>query len=369
MKRGTIVGTTALLSASLVACGGGGSDASGGAGGAQSYDWQYANYLPPNSSLSTGIADYFDTIEKPGNIKVEEFYQESLLAATDIMPGVSQGRADLGFMIALYYPGELPLSQVVGVPFQTTDSSAQIKTFNSLYENNDDFRAEYDAQGVHVLSFVPLAPTMVATSDPLSGLDGLQGKKIRAVGLLSKAMQIAGVNPVALSAPEVYESVERGVIDGFTSYPFDVAVSNSLDEVAPYMTDPGTGLYNLGALIVTKSLWDGLDDETKSTMTDAIDGYVENSIDLLAEDESSLCDSFLADGGTPGVFSEADVDRFKTEVGDTVLDGWRDQAVSAGVSEDAVDGFLDEYQSTLKEQGKSSSYVPGLVACAERAGR
>ncbi len=370
IKRGTVMGAAALLVAPLAACGGGSesSSAAGGGDGAQSYNWQYANYLPPNSSLSTGIADYFDAIEEPGNIAVEEFYQESLLAATDIMPGVAQGRAELGFMIALYHPGELPLSQVVGVPFQTDDSEAAIKTFNSLYEENEAFRAEYDAQGVHVLSFVPLAPNMIGTSEPLTGLDDLQGQKIRAVGLVSQAMQIAGVSPVALAAPEIYEAVERGVIDGFTSYPFDVAVANSMNEVAPYMTDPGTGLYNLGALIINQGVWDGLDEETRTLMTEQIDDYVTNSIALLAEEEKRICDEFLEAGGTPGVFPEADVERFEQQVGDAVLDAWREQATSAGVSEADVEGFLEAYQTTLTEQAESSSYVPGLVACAERAG-
>ncbi|WP_347057768.1 C4-dicarboxylate TRAP transporter substrate-binding protein [Blastococcus sp. HT6-30] len=372
MKRAAAVGAAAVLAASLAACGGDSGGSGGGGGGAgaegQSFDWQYSNYLPPNSSLSTGIANYFDSIEEQGDITVEEFYQESLLSATDTLQGVAQGRADLGFMIALYYPGELPLSQVVGVPFQTDDAEAQVRAMNDLYENNEAFRAEYENQGVHVLSFVPLAPTMVATSEPLSGLDDFQGRQIRAVGLLSQAIEQTGASPVALSAPEIYESVERGVIDGFTSYPFDVAVANSLHEVAPNMTDPGTGLYNLGALVITKSLWDGLPEETRELMTEEIDQYVTDAIALLAEEEQNTCDTFLEAGGTPGVFPEADVEEFETMVGDSVLNAWREQATSAGVSADEVDGYLEDYQAALEQYSAESSYTPGLVACAERNG-
>ncbi len=366
IRRAAAGGAAALLVASVSACGGGDSGAGGAEG--QTFDWQYANYLPPNSSLSTGIANYFDSIEESGEITVEEFYQESLLSATDTLPGVAQGRADLGFMIALYYPGELPLSQVVGVPFQTDDAEAQVRAMNELYESNEAFRAEYEGQGVHVLSFVPLAPTMIATAGPLAGLDDLQGKQIRAVGLLSQAIEQSGASPVALSAPEVYESVERGVIDGFTSYPFDVAVANSLHEVAPYMTDPGTGLYNLGALVITKSLWEGLPEETRGLMTEQVDQYVTDSIALLAAEEENTCDTFVEAGGTPGVFPEADVAEFESIVGDSVLEAWREQTVTAGLSEDVIDGFLEDYQSLLEQHAEDSAYVPGLVACAERVG-
>lgn len=374
-KRGTAAGIAAMLLATVAACGGGSETESSSASGAgegessgQSYSWQYANYLPPNSSLSTAIADYFTALEDEGNFEVEEFYQESLLAATDMMPGVSQGRADLGFMIALYFPGELPLSQIVGVPFETDDAEAQVKAFNELYESNEAFRAEYDEQGIHVISFSPVAPTMVATKEPLPNFEALKGKKIRAVGLLSQAMQIAGVNPVALPAPEIYESVERGVIEGFTSYPFDVAVANSLHEVAPHMTDVGTGLYNLGALIMTKSTWDGLDEDAKQTMTGQVDAYVANAIRLLAEEEEDQCTAFLEAGGTPAVFSDEDVAKFKSAVGDSVLNAWREQVTKAGVNEADADGFFEEYKATLSEQAENTDYVPGLVGCAERAG-
>lgn len=371
--RGTALSIAAMLLATLAACGGDSdtdstSPGAEGGGSGESYSWQYANYLPPTSSLSTGIADYFEAIQGEGNIEIEEFYQEALLSATDIMPGVSQGRADLGFTIALYYPGELPLSQIVGVPFQTDDAEAQVRAMNALYESNEAFRAEWEAQGVHVLSFVPLAPTMVATAAPLAGYKDLSGRKIRAVGLLSQAIQVAGVNPVALPAPEIYEAVERGVIEGFSSYPFDVAVAGSLHEVAPFMTDPGTGLYNLGALIITKSLWDGLDEQTKTLMTEQVQEYVPNSIELLAEEEKKQCATFLEAGGTPSVFSEEDTTAFEQAVGDKVIGAWREQAKSAGVDEANIDGFLEEYQAALEEQGESSSYVPGLVACAEQAG-
>jgi len=372
-KRATVVGVGTMLLATLAACGGGSdtdstSTGAEGAASGESYSWQYANYLPPKSSFSTGIARYFDAVGAESNIEIEEFYQEALLSATDILAGVSQGRADLGFTIALYHPGELPLSQIVGVPFQTSDAEAQVRAMNDLYESNDAFRSEWEAQGVHVLSFVPLAPTMVATAEPLEGYDDLSGKKIRAVGLLSQAMKAAGVNPVALPAPEVYESVERGVIEGFTSYPFDVAVANSLNEVAPYMTDPGSGLYNLGALIITKSLWDGLDEETKTLLTEQVDEYVPNAIELLAEEEKKQCDVFLEAGGTASVFPEQDVKKFESAVGDSVINAWREQAVKAGVDEGDADTFLKDYQAALSEQTESSSYVPGLVACAERAG-
>jgi TRAP-type C4-dicarboxylate transport system substrate-binding protein len=182
-------------------------------------DWQYASYLAPGSSLMDAISNYFDRLDEEtgGNTAVEEFYQESLLSATDILGGVADGRAEVGFTIALYHPDRLPLSQVVGVPFVTEDAEAQVRTFNEMYQSNDAFREEWQSQGVHVLSFTPLTNSIVATTEPLEGLDDLRGRSIRSVGFLAGAMEAIGVNPVAMPAPEIFESLERGVIEGSSS--------------------------------------------------------------------------------------------------------------------------------------------------------
>ncbi len=303
-------------------------------------------------------------LEETGDLEIEEFYQESLLAATDIMPGVAQGRADLGYMVSLYHPGELPLSQVVGIPFKTSDAEAQAKTLNALYAENESFRAEYDQQGVHVLSFVPVASSIVGTKEPLNGLDDLKGKKIRAIGLLSQALQSAGASPVALPAPEVYESVERGIIDGFASYPLDVAVANSLHEVAPYMTDPGSGLYLAAAVIMNKDLWDGLSEAERAVVTDPIEDYVDNAVELLAEEEQKTCDILKESGGQATVFSEEDVERFAELSADAAVASWREQVAQAGVSEDVANDFFEQYEAVLAEEEASSSYTSGVAACA-----
>lgn len=332
-------------------------------------NWQYSSYLSPGSSLMDAIANYFTELDEATNgaTRIEEFYSNALLGATDILAGVGDGRSELGFTIALYHPDLLPLSQVVGVPFVTEDATAQVLAFNELYATNDDFRGEWQRQGVHVLSFTPLTNSIIATTAPLDGLDDLRGRSIRAVGFLASAMETAGVDTVALPAPDIFEALERGVIEGASSYPFDVFIANGLNEAAPIITEPGTGLYNLGVIIINKQLWDSMDPARQQIMTDLVnDFYVPHSIELLAAEEVSRCDEFLAQGGTPNVFSDADTDRWRTAVGDSVVDRWRDNALGTGLDDDTITAFSDVYRETLARFEATSTYVPGLRACAAR---
>lgn len=332
-------------------------------------NWQYSSYLAPGSSLMDAISNYFTELNSAtgGATNVEEFFSNSLLSTIDILPGVSDGRSELGFTIALYHPDILPLSQVVGVPFVTENAEAQVRTFNEMYQNNEVFRDEWQRQGIHVLSFTPLTNSIIATVRPLDGLDDLRGRSIRSVGFLASAMEVAGVNPVALPAPDIFESLERGVIEGASSYPFDVFIANGLHEAAPYITEPGTGLYNLGVIIINKRLWDSMDPALQQLMTDLItDFYVDHSIELLQNEEVARCDQFLQQGGVPNVFSQGDTARWRTATGDVVVDRWRENARRAGLSDDVINAFFDEYRSTLTRYEATSRYAPGLRACAAR---
>ena len=378
-----VVAAVAALSLVVVACGaeqesvaGDGTDEDSpgeeeAADSGEVFELRFANFLGPQAAQILAMRWWAEQVEErtDGRVTVEFFDGGSLLAAGDTLPGIGDGRAEMGHVAHFYHPGELPLSQVVGVPFVTEDAEAQVRTFNDLYASNDVFRDEWQRQGVHVLSFTPLTNSIVATTEPLAGLDDLRGKSIRSVGFLAGAMEAIGVNPVAMPAPEIFEGLERGVIEGASSYPFDVFIAAGLDEAAPYITEPGTGLYNLGVIIISQQVWESMDPARQQVMTDLIDNYyVDHSLELLSQEEAARCDEFLADGGTPNVFSDEETAQWESEVGDSVVDRWRSAAVDAGVSESDVDAFFEEYRSTLESYEAESSYVPGLRACAARAG-
>src|SRR5690606_18945110 len=202
-----ILGTVALL---LSACSSGDGD---GDGGPATRNLQYSTYMAPNNALTNPVRAWLEEIAEADDslkLEIEFFYQEALLGATDTIPGVRGGRADIGHSIALYHPAELPLSQIVGVPFATDDMGAQARAFNYLYDNNEAFRKEWDAFGVRVLTFVPNPGSYIGTNFPVNSLEDLRGRSLRAAGMLSSAVEAIGVNPVALAAPEIYESIERG---------------------------------------------------------------------------------------------------------------------------------------------------------------
>src|SRR5699024_10775625 len=185
-----------------------------------------------------------------GELEIETFQDSSLLSATDTLSGVREGRADFGYLAPAFYEHELPLTSATTIPFISNDSEAVQRAMYELYQNNEDFRAEYNDQVLHVLFFLPLGGSVMGFEDPIDDISQLNGNTLQAVGLPGDAFQAARAEPIYVDPPELYENSQRGVGDGFGSLPFDLADSHRLGEVAPEFNYPGRGTLGSAAVVM-----------------------------------------------------------------------------------------------------------------------
>jgi TRAP-type C4-dicarboxylate transport system substrate-binding protein len=333
-------------------------------GAQETYNLNFASYIGKGAAQSKAAEWWAKEVEKrtDGRVKIKFFYQGALLPAADILRGVGEGRADLGYVANAYHPAELPLSSVVGVPFITSNAEAQMRTFQELYERNEAFHNEWEKQGVHVLFFNPLSENIVGMREPVAGVADLKGKSIRGLGYINQVLQIIGANPVAIAAPEIYEALQRKTIDGYSGFAFEVVTALKLNEVAPHTIATGTGNYVFAATPITKSLWDKMPADIKKIMTDVSTEYMSKVVEILHETEDEVCTAIKKGGGTVGVLPQADIDSIRAKVGDQINDRWVADTKSRGV--DAAPFFAD-YRKTLAKYEKNATYVSGVKRCAE----
>lgn len=85
-----------------------------------------------------------------------------------------------------------------------------------------------------------------------------KGAKVRLPGGLARAATLAGwdVTPVSLSSTESYTALDRGTIDGTTTYLTSV-MSDRLNEVTDHMTEIPNGQV-LNVIVMNLDVWNGL---------------------------------------------------------------------------------------------------------------
>jgi TRAP-type C4-dicarboxylate transport system substrate-binding protein len=360
------IGSIAALTFGAVGCA---SPTTSGAGdsGLPSTKLQLAVFNSPQTPYGEAVQWFIDeaAVRSDGAIAIRPFWDGALLAGPDVLTGLSEGRADLGFSSQLYSPAELPLSQVTTVPFQTSDVVGVQNAFKELYESNEDYQAEWSRHNVTPLSVQGVAPMLLAGAEAPSGVDWLEGRQVRASGYAANAIQKAGGNAVALVVSEIYEAAQRGMIDGVASQNLGTVPSLSLQELMPHLADPGTGVYTGTYLAANSAKWKSLDPGVRDVLETLSAEFNDRYLDAVKSYDVKACDAFLEAGGSVTIWDESETERWSSLVGDELLNEWKASASRTGADADA---FYEQYKQLLSVKYESD-YVDGMSACAERSGK
>ena len=171
-----------------------------------------------------------------GRVKVTPYYSQTLCKSPDNWDATKSGVCDISWTFVGYLPGMAPLTDVVTLPFLGINKAAQCGAILwQLHEKFPEIQQEY--AGNKVLLFKATNPYFIATSEKqVKTVEDLKGLKLRVhAGPPTEAMKALGAVPLLMPAPDLYTSLEKGVLDGvvyaaaFTHY-------FKLDEVVQYYT-------------------------------------------------------------------------------------------------------------------------------------
>ncbi len=222
----------------------------------------YAFFAPAGTFPGKQMAQWAKEMEKrtDGLVKVQTFPGGTLLGGRDMYDGVLRGVADIGLSCPAYDPGRFPLTSGVGLPVKFPNATVASLTLLDLMS---EFKpAEYEK--FKIITMFTNEPGHIQSREPVESLKDLKGMKLRAAGTGVSILKVLGAAPVAMSMPQVPESVQTGVIDGaMTSREVlkDFKLAENLHHVVEYPTAVVTF-----AAVMDKKKWDELPDKVKKVI-------------------------------------------------------------------------------------------------------
>lgn len=363
-KAAAFTAGTALL---LTACSGGVSDAS-------EDDVFTASIALPHSEESgenDGVEWYLNEVEErsDGRISFDVYYNGSLIGGPELPDAVADGRVQGGWYANTYWPERVPLHNVASLPFDAMDPYADSRAFYELYQTNDAFKEEIQSTGLHVPIFHGYTRTVFATQEPLDDLDALSSGRFRTIGTVGEVLEDLGSDTVFLDAPDIYESLSRGIIDGVAGYPFSQVVSDGFTEVAPHITDIGYGTYSSAGLGLDLKWYESLPEDLKTIIDDVAREYHEERFEeIWLPVEQATCDSVTEVGGSLSAWSEDQVKDAAETIGSTYYDEYIERAIASGLDESTVQDFYDEYQRLNEEFMSDGNYESDFDRCVAELG-
>lgn len=348
----------AVFALSAAACG-----SSDGGGGTVKLN--AANLLPPADAQSEMIQWFMDELElrTDGEVETEVVHGGALLAGNDTLQGIQQGRADSGNVVHAYFPADLPLHNINTVPVNG-DQSARLRAFQETADKVQAWQDELEANDLVLIGFLPNTSSSAAYGSPVESVDQLDGLSMRVPSQNEAVVwEEFGVEPTFMPADEVYEAVERNIVDG-TFYPMGTQVSTGVTDVAKVMT-PGVGQSGSGTFAFSQRSYDRLSDRAKEVVAELQEEWYVKADEMLAKYESEACDEFLVSGGQVNMWSDEDMESLADAM-PFGADVWRQAAEEAGADPAAIDEVWETFSTAVEQNNGQTGYTDGLAACADR---
>lgn len=240
---------------------------------------RYAGYLSATHVREIFLQRWMDEVSKRsgGNVAFDTYRDQALLGTTALLDGTSRGIADIAYVASGYHPGELPLTTMQDLPYLTQNTQALMMTVQQMYSEFAGLRKEFDRMNLLLVGSLAVDPTILGSREPWKGVADLKGKRIRAFGLVNQVLSAVGAVPVGLPAPDIYASLERKVIEGYSGLPASLITPMALHEVSTYVIDFGAGTYGNVAIVMNKKKFESLNPKTRSLLVDTFTELVQNT--------------------------------------------------------------------------------------------
>lgn len=202
------------------------------------------HYLP--KYFTTPMMERLKASPAAKGYEFEYYPAEQMGKAKDFLSLVQSGVIDIAYVAPGFVSDKMPLSVVPELPLPYSGSCMATRAYWNLAKPGGVLdKKEFAPNGVRLLFTIVLPPYQVVTHKPFSNLKDLEGMKIRASGS-AKELLLKKLNavPVLMATPEVFESLQRGTIDGVL-FPFNSLAPYDIDK----LSKTGTIGENFGSFV------------------------------------------------------------------------------------------------------------------------
>lgn len=198
-----------------------------------------------------------------GGFTVTNYAEGELCSASQLFDYVSEGTIECGGDWGGYWSGKDTAFELLST---IMDDFTGLDYYIWIYEA-DGMQCYKDMYGQYNMEYFPLvtnpSESGIRSVSPITSIADMQKMKIRLGGMMAgKAAQKLGINITAVPAAELYESLQRGVIDGGEFSGPKADDSLKLQEVAKYWCAPAWyQSAGVNGVMVNKDAWAQLPEE------------------------------------------------------------------------------------------------------------
>lgn len=264
---------------------------------AAEYNAKLSLDVPEGNTKYVAAQQFADLVRErtDNNVDIQLFANSVLGGESESAEGIRLGSVQMGIITSSVLTSWVPEVQVLDLPY-LIDSEAQATALSEPL--TEELSPKFEDQGFHLLGFSVNGIRQLMSSFPIHSIDDIQGKKMRVIQspLHVDAWRAAGANPTPIPAPEIYNSMQTGVIDFFDNTATNY-LTNRFYEVAPYYVKTDH-IFAMGTWVVSQNWWQRLPEDYQQTITEAAKEVQAELPAMREKDDQAALDETVADGAT-----------------------------------------------------------------------
>ncbi|MCG2621284.1 TRAP transporter substrate-binding protein DctP [Arthrobacter sp. I2-34] len=244
----------------------------------------------PKSTTSAPNEAYAAAVEEwsGGKIKFDILYANSRVTINEMNAALADGLVDSGMHMPVTEPESFPANTLAGdLMFlqESTPLAGSMQLVSSWIEfgaQQEAISNELEEYGIQPL--LPLLPTsgtsLLCNGQAVTSLGEAKGKQIRA-GAPSNvpAIEVLGATAVSLPVAEVYQGLQRGVVDCAAGNAVLANTVGLFEVTTDWTLDPEVQLAGTSMSFgFNKDRWDSLPLAARQLLWDRLDGYIEQHL-------------------------------------------------------------------------------------------
>ncbi len=326
---------------------------------AKTYKLRYSDLGPPRGPRAEAMKWWADEIKKQtdGQVEIEFFWSQALVKGKETMKAVGSGLVDLGSILGVYTPADVPIWNLANAPFGGRDAWVGMMTWQQMRKELPELRKETEKKNVVILSNFTTGPVDILSKEPVLKLEDIKGKKFRATGGWGSLLKRLGAVPVRIGMGELYQALDKGTVDATINYIYAVKAYKHY-EVSGHLTEIQMGQvlgYGIG---INKRTWQKMPkdirDKIQAASDELINQYARRLIDNTNNSRKEMQEGIDGKKVTFHVLPDEERDRWRKESEYFVAE-WSEKMKKKGVDAEKIVATMKEirakYEAELKEKG------------------
>ncbi|WP_226780812.1 C4-dicarboxylate TRAP transporter substrate-binding protein [Oceaniglobus trochenteri] len=248
------------------------------------------------------------------------------------LDGISIGAFEMAQFCAGYHADKNPSITVMELPFLGISDLAQENRISMAVYEHPAVKEDLARWNATLLMPTPLPQyNLIGVGDAPSTLADFEGMSVRATGGIGAAMEAVGAVPTSMSATEVRQAMDSGVVKAVSFAPHAHMSFGTTENAKWWTSNLNPGTVNCPVVVNTDAL-DALSDSEREALMGSVDEAMQYYIDFYENETMAKWGPLLEEKGIETIaFSDEQLAAFKEKAAAPAAKAWIEENSAKGL--------------------------------------